>query len=149
MSKRVIPAWVEGLWREWADFRKWDGIAGDLDLLNDAAQLALHMRTGGKGEGPVIRAMIALEAADHGDMMMVDGFFRSLTPPQQHAIVRHYVERIDWDELGTTAWRRGVEASEALRGYLIGVHKLKGDDRATAEAVRKARIRRIEYAQSA
>lgn len=144
--KKRIPAWVEGLWREWADFRKWDGIAGDLDALNDAAQLALHVRTGGKGEGPIIRAMIALEAADHGDMLMIDGFFRSLASDQQHAITRHYVERIDWDELGTTAWRRGVEASEGLKDYLLGVHALKGDDYAAERAVFEGRKRRFAAA---
>lgn len=96
-----IPAWVIGLWREWADWRQSDGYDGDLDRGADIAAMDLAMRTPGVvSQGPVVRALIALEQAQHGPAAMADLFYRQLPDELKTIIWGVYVERMSFARLG-------------------------------------------------
>lgn len=138
-----IPAWVIGLWREWADWRQSDGYDGDLDRGADIAAMDLAMRTPGVvSQGPVVRALIALEQAQHGPAAMVDLFYRQLPDELKTIIWGVYVERMSFarlsqgDEARAKAISRAhTETSIKLGQRIQGLYVLKGDERALKLAI--------------
>lgn len=148
MSSKKIPAYVEGLWRAWADWLRQDMDAGDLDLW--ASETTVSIRGNGKSDGPVLRAIMAMEAADHGEAGFVHVVYRQMTKRCQRVLLYHYVGQRPLDEIPqvpkTTAYTDWHKASAVLRQWIIGVQVLKGDDEAARKSVEAGRRKRLAYA---